>query len=213
MPRVEYLRPGVVQAGFEETDLQVLRMLRELEPRSVIARLRREMTNQMTLLQQYIVSEKLQGQVLRHLSGTLANSIRVIPTEVDGFKVIGGVRGAGGPAFYGVYFEKGGKGPYEIRPKNKKALAFFGGEGPVPRNASVLASVTLGLSKSGSARARAIEKFGALGGIVVKSVKHPAIPKLPFMEPSLEERRDSIVEALRLAVRPPTMVTPPSERY
>jgi hypothetical protein len=210
----EWGKPGTVVGGFEGTDLQVLKMLREEEPRSIMARLKVAMTHQMTLLQQYIVSEKLQGQVLRHLSGTLANSIRVIPMEERGTVVIGGVRGAGGPAFYGVYFEKGGKRWYDIYPKNKKALAFFGSEGMVPRNASVLASVTRGFaSQNVSIRAKAISKFGDLGGIVVKHVHHPPIPKLPFMAPSLEERKDSIIEALRQAVRPPTMVVPPSERY
>jgi hypothetical protein len=186
-------------------------MLERGAPNAIIKSLATEMTRQMTMLQAYIVSEKLQGQVLRHLSGTLANSIRVIPTQVDGTTVIGGVRGAGGPAFYGVYFEKGGTRWYDIYPKNKKALAFFGSEGMVPRNESVLASVTRGFGGSSSVRARAISKFNDLGGVVVRHVHHPPIPKLPFMAPSLAEKQDSIISALKASVRVPIVTSASSE--
>jgi hypothetical protein len=152
-------------------------------------------------LQRYIVREKLQGQVLRHVSGTLSDSIRAIPAVVSGYIVTGTVEGAGGLAFYGRSFEEGGSRSYEILPRQKKALAFFGGEGPVPRSASIMADVTRKMSRgTGSVRAKAISQFQDMGGTVVRKVNHPPTPKLPFMQPSLDENRDGIETRLKASI-------------
>lgn len=188
----------MISATFKGTDAEVLSRLRTAAS-LVLAGLRKQLTLEMANLRRYIVSQKLSGQVLHHRSGALIDSIQEVPTTESGMEVEGGVQGGGGVAFYGIYFEEGGKGPYPIKPVNKKALAFFPSEGPTPRNQSIVAQVTRGLGKGGSTRTAAIQKFGMLGGVTVKSVMHPAIPKLPFMKPSLEENRERIITNLRQA--------------
>lgn len=74
----------------------------------VIERIRVNMDMANLKLQSYIQTMKLSGQVLKHRSGKLFGSIRYIPSTQDGNEIVGGVRGAGGPAFYGKYHEDGG---------------------------------------------------------------------------------------------------------
>ena len=189
----------MIRVTISDNETEVLNRLRNATAR-VLAGVRVQMDKEMLNLRRYIVREKLSGQVLHHRSGTLIDSVQELTSEINGETVKGGVEAGGGPAFYGVYFEEGGKGPYEITPKNKKALAFMPADGMAPRNQAVVAQTLRGLSKGGSVKARAIEKFNALGGVVVKSVIHPPIPKLPFMGPSLNENAERIRINIRKAV-------------
>lgn len=59
-------------------------------------------------VQSKIVTGKLQGQVLKHRTGKLAGSIRVIPATITETTVVGYVQGGGGPAWYGILHEYGG---------------------------------------------------------------------------------------------------------
>lgn len=84
-----------------------------------------------TRLQQRIQNQKLSGQVLKQRSGKLKRSIEVIPARsnrAEG-KITGGVRGAGGPAFYGRFHEFGTEDWYTIpkkgKPLTKQALRFI----------------------------------------------------------------------------------------
>ncbi len=83
-----------------------------------------------TRLQQRIQSEKLSGQVLHQRSGKLKRSIEVIPAKSNRStgKITGGVRGAGGPAYYGRFHEFGTTEPYTIVPVTKQALRFLIGD-------------------------------------------------------------------------------------
>lgn len=73
----------------------------------------------------YIVTEELHGQILNQRSGKLAGSVRPVPASQEGERIIGGVEAAGGPAWYGVIFEKTGAAPHDIVPVRAKALHFF----------------------------------------------------------------------------------------
>jgi hypothetical protein len=75
-------------------------------------------------LQAKIVIEKLQGQVLRHVSGRLQRSIVAKPVEVSSDGITGTVEGASPPAYYGHYHEDGGSRSYPIVAKTK-ALMFM----------------------------------------------------------------------------------------
>ena len=78
-------------------------------------------------LQQRIQTRKLSGHVLHQRSGKLKRSIEVILAKVrksEG-KITGGVRGAGGPAYYGRFHEFGTEDSYTILPVTKKALRFM----------------------------------------------------------------------------------------
>ena len=78
------------------------------------------------MLQKKIVIEKLSGQVLQHKTGKLAQSVRIIPTTIEGNVIVGGVVAAGGEAWYGAVHEFGETGTGRwIVPVNKKALHFM----------------------------------------------------------------------------------------
>jgi len=189
----------MIKGSFNNTDVKVLAKL-QIAVSKITQGLRVQMDREMMMLRTYIVTQKLEGQVLHHRSGTLIDSTQTIPTTATDTTITGGVTSAGGPAFYGVFFEKGGTHSYTIRPVSKKALAFFSGDGPVPLNASVTSQVSRNLSSRNlSLKSAAIEKFGNLGGVVVKSVNHPPVPHLPYMSPSLNEKRDEIRDNLQRA--------------
>jgi len=82
----------------------------------------------MIRLQAHIVSDKLSGQVLHHRTGTLANSIRVIPAQLQADKIVAGVEGAGGPAWYGRPNEFGAHIPERV-PVNARALHWTSADG------------------------------------------------------------------------------------
>jgi len=104
---------------------------------NVLQEVKQQMNRELLELQSYIVTQKLAGQVLHRRSGTLADSVRVKLAEIQGATVTGSVEGAGGPAFYGKYFEEGGTSYYTIKPVRAKALAFMGGGGETVFAASV----------------------------------------------------------------------------
>jgi len=154
----------MISGSFNGTDEVLLNKLRSGLVQRILEGLKEQVDLEDIGLQSYIIQNKLSGQVLHHRSGNLIDSIRVIKAQIQGNNVIGGVEGAGGNAFYGRYFEEGGKGPYTIVPINKKALAFLGRDGVM---------------------------------VICRKVNHPAIPKLPFMQPSLDENRDGITSRVK----------------
>jgi len=81
------------------------------------------------MLQAKIVGEKLQGQVLRHITGKLSRSVVVIPAELRGTVVTGYVEAAAPPAAYGVGHERGTDSSYEIVAVRKKALMWIAAGG------------------------------------------------------------------------------------
>jgi hypothetical protein len=91
----------------------------------ILEAIARKMNGLNIALQAHIVGNKLSGQVLKHRSGKLANSIRVNQAQIDGETITSSVQGAGGPAFYGRLHEYGTDRSYRIVPVNKKALAFI----------------------------------------------------------------------------------------
>jgi hypothetical protein len=157
----------LISASFNGTDEALLNKLRGALYTKILQDLKVQVDIEDIHLQSYIVQNKLSGQVLNHRSGTLSDSIRAIPAVIEGSKVTGHVEGAGGPAFYGRFFEEGGKGPYEIRPVRARCLAWMGDDGAM---------------------------------VFAMRVMHPAIPHLPFMQPSLDENRDRINTNLKQCV-------------
>lgn len=113
----------MITMSFDGTDVRVISTLQAVGPNILSALVRKiEMID--LGLQQYIVTRKLQGQVLHHRSGKLAQSIRIIPVRQEGTRIVGGVQGGGGVAWYGRVHEFGGSGPYMIVPREKKVLRF-----------------------------------------------------------------------------------------
>lgn|SRR5437870_1270047 len=112
--------------SFEGSDVRVVAALEATGP-NILAALVRKIEQIDLGLQQYIVTQKLQGQVLHHRSGKLASSVRIIPVVQQGTKISGGIQAAGGVAWYGRLHEYGGAAAYTIVPTNKKALRFFVG--------------------------------------------------------------------------------------
>lgn len=195
----------MIRLTFNASDKRVIASLRAKAPQIEEGLVR---TLDVLMLQlQKLVQSKLQGIVLQHHSGKLAGSITKEPTTRTGAGLMGRVTGAAGPAFYGRIQEKGGTRTYEIKPIHAKALAFFpqgslgGGGGIAPLRAGIVRGL---YAKSGTSRGRlkssSYEKFGGLGGVVVTKVIHPPLPPRPFMGPSLNEMRDTIVDRLRASV-------------
>jgi len=153
----------------------------------------------MLQLQSHIVRDKLSGQVLHRRTGKLAGSIIAYPAEASGTMLIARVEGAGGPAWYGRVHEFGGDHDYDIFPVNKKALAFFPqGYGQVTGGRQILRGMNQRTNLS--RHMKAIVQFGEAGGVVVRSVHHPALPARPFMRPSAVEMRPQIVRDLQSAI-------------
>lgn len=119
----------MISGSFNGTDTRVIQALRE-KPAVVQDSMLRKMDSVTLRLQAYIVSEKLQGQVLQHRTGKLSQSIRQIPPEFDGETIRGEVQGGGGPAFYGRAQEYGAHIPERV-PVNAKALHWVGPSGDV----------------------------------------------------------------------------------
>jgi hypothetical protein len=197
----------IISSTFDGSDMRVVRSLEKRRP-IVLEAVRLKMDQLNTILMMTITTEKLQGQVLNQVSGKLAASVRVIPAVVEGDKVTGGVEAGGGPAFYATIQNYGTTRPYEILPVNKKALAFFGGEGPTPRNKVVLRRIIRGFNQGNRPaplanfyKKRAFAAFENLGGNVVKKVIHPPIKARNFMESTAEEFQGEFVEGISEAAR------------
>lgn len=73
------------------------------------------------------VKGNLSGAVLQSRSGKLLSTVMQEPTQLDGDTLYGAVTAGGELAPYGIYFEEGGTGYYEIRPINARVLAFMSG--------------------------------------------------------------------------------------
>ena len=188
-----------VQMSFGGSDQKVVAWL-QLKGPKIIKAIATRLTLLMLKLQQHIVRDKLSGQVLHRRTGKLAGSIVAYPAEVSGTTLIGRVEGAGGVAWYGRVHEYGGTHDYDIYPVNKKALAFFPqGYANVEGGRQVLRGMkqTTNLTR----KSKAIMEFSAQGGIVVRSVHHPALPMRAFMRPSQYEMEPTIISELQNAVQ------------
>lgn len=198
----------MIQVSFNASDKRVIEALRAKGPQ-VKERLSGRLDVLMLNLQRRI-QEKLSGEVLEHRSGKALGSITKQPIEQSETEIRGRVTGGGGPAFYLVFHEKGGTRQYEIKPVNKKALAFFPGSSVggaiassnvpfVPGKSTVRGLYFRSGSKRGDLRPDRLSKFGGLGGIVVMKVIHPPLPKRPVMSSSLNELQTKIVDGIRQA--------------
>ncbi len=188
-----------IRLSFNDTDRLAIAQLNG-KGNAIVQALAGKLTYLMLQLQQHIVRDKLSGQVLHHRSGKLAGSIVAYPTEAQGSQLAGKVEGAGGPAWYGQVHELGGRGPYDIYPVNKKALAFF------PQGYSAVEGgrqILRGMLQTSNLRRResAIASFRGSGGVVVKHVHHPPLPKRSFMVSGMEDMRPQIVSGLEQAMR------------
>jgi hypothetical protein len=153
------------------------------------AALRRSVDESLLMLQRRI-QQKLSGEVLNIRSGKLHGSVNV--EQAAGEDVItGAVNAAAGPAWYGRVHEYGGKNAYDIYPKIKRALAFFGSGGPT--GAAKRAFYFKQGARRGSLRPKLYAAAATAGLVVVKSVHHPPLPKRAFMSTSLEEMRSAII--------------------
>jgi hypothetical protein len=201
----------MITISFNTSDQRVVAALAAKGQR--IVRSMAEGMDEAMLALQRRVQQKLSGEVLEHRSGKLLGSVEKRPVIVDETKIEGRVSAAGGPAFYGRIQEAGGTREYDIYPVNKKALAFFPagsvggaiarGTGPMlPGKSTVRGLYFRSGSRRGELKESQYGTFRAMGGIVVKHVVHPPLPKRAFMVPSLREMQQEIVDKLlKAAVR------------
>lgn len=71
------------------------------------------------------VKGNLSGAVLKTQTGKLLNTVMQTPTQKSGTELYASVQAGGEDAPYGIYFEKGGTGYYDIVPVNARVLAFM----------------------------------------------------------------------------------------
>lgn len=71
------------------------------------------------------IRANLSGQVLKAQSGNLLSTVDWTPSSQSGDIVSGEVHAGGDLAPYGIYFEKGGIGPYIIEAKDGGSLYFM----------------------------------------------------------------------------------------
>jgi hypothetical protein len=200
--------------SFSNTDQILVAKLRGRGP-ILIKALSNKLNNLGLRLQSKIRTEKLEGGTpLHRRSGELSRSVQFFPTEASGSRLEMRVEAAGATAFYGRIHERGGRGTYEIVPKNKQALAFGAGEFAVPLRGGGVAS-KYQILKALSSRTESTHAYGARlarrapmaefeggqmtssGMVVVKKVVHPPLPARPFMKPAYEEMRPTIVSELQ----------------
>lgn len=177
--------------SFGGSDEVTRQRVREKYPRLVVE-IKKTLDAKHVTMQARIVRDKLSGQVLKHRTGKLANSIRFISATESGQTIAGGVEGAGGPAFYGRFHEFGTERSYEIKPVNAKALAFFPSGGSLRPGQQRTLLRNLSKGRSGSAQA-----FAEGGGVVVKSVIHPPITKRSYLVSTQDEMKQEIQTALQ----------------
>jgi len=78
------------------------------------------------MLSSYVIARNLSGQSLKVRTGVLRASVHSLPVPTGGSRITGTVRGAEGPAFYGVFHEFGSSAGYPISAK-EPALSFVSG--------------------------------------------------------------------------------------
>jgi hypothetical protein len=77
------------------------------------------------------VKGNLSGGVLQSRTGKLLSTVMQEPAQISGDVIVGAVTAGGAEAPYGIYFEEGGTGYYEIKPVNARVLAFMGEGGMI----------------------------------------------------------------------------------
>lgn len=99
-------------------------------PQQIVDSLKNSLNSALLLLQRFVVTQKLSGQILRRRTSALSGAVHVNPARVEGATIRGEVSAAGSPAsLYGRVFEQGGVGPYDIFAVRAKALRFVSGAG------------------------------------------------------------------------------------
>jgi hypothetical protein len=196
----------MIEISFNGTDARLVKQLEENQER-LRANVQETMTKLMLELQRRIQA-KLSGEVLVPRSSNLLNSVRRLPTVVQGTRILGRVTaGAGLTGPYAAVQEYGGKTVYDIFPgsvtgkSEKKALAFFpaGSAGAGPQRLEGRRLRFKQGTRRGSLKPSKIGEFHGLGGIVVKHVEHPPLRSRSFMRSSQAEMRDRIIAELRAA--------------
>jgi hypothetical protein len=144
-----------------------------------------KLTFLMAKLEQKIVTTKLQGQVLRHITGTLGGSVHSTSTQAEGAILSAGVEAAGGPAWYGKLHEHGGTFTIPEHPAKEIARSSTGKFRKVGKAE---------LSKYHSENS----KYG-LESVMHRMVPAHSItfPERSFMRSTLAEMRTDIIAELR----------------
>lgn len=149
---------------------EVVVKLRSL-PETMRLRLKREVTRQALDLKDYVVQQKLSGQVLHRITGTLAASINTQVAEEPG-GVVGRVGVLGKAVKYAAYHEYGFHGPVSVKAHLRSMTMAWGRPMKNPHEVSV------------RQHQRELDYAGN-----------------PFLRPALEEKRAQIEAGIAGAVR------------
>jgi hypothetical protein len=194
----------LIRLTFNKSDERMVAALRAKGPQ-LRAQLQMTMDELMTDLLAR-VQQKLSGEVLKthRGGGGLLGSARKIPTQTTGSTITGAVQAGGGLFWWAVVHEEGGKKRYDIFPgivtgkSDKRALAFFpaGSEG-ASFGTTRMTSIRFATGKRrGQLKPKKYGTFAEAGGIVVRHVSHPPLPKRSFMATSLQEMTGEIIQRI-----------------
>jgi phage gpG-like protein len=112
---------SLIKIGFVgDSEKRLIAKLEEKGP-LIIQVLATKLNLLMLQLQQYVVREKLSGQILHQRSGTLKDSVRALPVELQGTTITGTVEAGGGAAFYGRFHEYGAV--FDVKNRGVKHVA------------------------------------------------------------------------------------------
>ena len=108
-------------------DVDISGAIRGLDamPQSVITALADKIKIQSVDLAGYVVSNKLQGQVLKHRSGALGRSIQAKPVQASGSSVSGGVFSSSDVPYAAIH-EYGFDGEESVKPHQRIINQVFG---------------------------------------------------------------------------------------
>lgn len=105
-------------------DVEFIERIRSKGPRLVQV-LTVKLNQLMAQLSNYIVSQKLSGQVLNRRTGILAGSVHPVLASQAGTDLVAAVESSAPPATYGRVHEYGGTRAYPIVATKARALAFL----------------------------------------------------------------------------------------
>ncbi len=187
----EIVNVGGSQSGIMVTLRSNLQSKMETASAVLMAAITAAINSSTANLQRYVVTEKLSGQMLRRITGTLADSVRMAPAAQTGDTIVGSVLAGGGVASYALVQERGGDFAYEILPKNAQALAWPAAAGA---DADFVNRSVSAKQKIARASARGVNM------IFARRVIHPPLPARPFLSTSAQECIPKTVEIMETEI-------------
>lgn len=194
----------MIHVAFKTSSEKVARAIQARWPK-LVENIRGSVDSSMLALQQRI-QRKMSGEVLKsHRGGAgLIGSVHKQPTQVNAGEIVGRVQAGGGLYWWLVVHEYGGQKTYEILPgavtgkSDKRALAFFptGSTGSGFKRTRLTSIRFASGKRRGELKPKKYSEFHQAGGVIVKRVEHPPLPRRSTLGASVNELRTEIISKI-----------------